>query len=106
MKAVIASVVAATAASVCCIGPLIAAVLGAGAVGAASTKFEPYRPYFLALTAVLLGLGFVSAYRHEPECADASCPPASRRTARTMLWIAVVLVVLLAGFPYYMKWLV
>ena len=106
MKVVIASVVAAAAASVCCIGPVVAAVLGAGALGSMSTKFEPYRPYFLTLTALLLGVGFVSAYRHEPACADESCPPASRRTARTLLWIAVVLVVLLAGFSYYMRWLV
>ena len=32
MKAVAASVVAAAAASVCCIGPVVAAVLGAGAL--------------------------------------------------------------------------
>ena len=104
MKVVIASVVAAAAASVCCIGPVVAAVLGAGALGAMSTKFEPFRPYFLILTAVLLGVGFVSAYRHEPACGDESCRPASRRTARMLLWIAVVLVVLLAAFPYYMRW--
>jgi mercuric ion transport protein len=59
MKAVVASVVAATAASVCCIGPVVAAVLGAGALGAASTRFEPYRPWFLGLTMILLGVGFV-----------------------------------------------
>ena len=47
MKAVVASVVVAAAASVCCIGPVVAAVLGAGVLGAASTRFEPYRPWFL-----------------------------------------------------------
>ena len=106
MKAVVASVVAATAASVCCIGPVVAAVFGAGALGAASARFEPYRPWFLGLTMILLGVGFVSAYRREPECADDGCAPASRRTARIVLWLAVVLVGLLAAFPYYMKWFV
>ena len=106
MKAVVASVVAAAAASVCCIGPVVAAVLGAGALGAASTRFEPYRPWFLGLTMILLGVGFVSAYRLEPECADGTCTPSSRRTAKIVLWTAVVLVILLATFPYYMKWLV
>lgn len=106
MKAVVASVVAATAASVCCIGPVVAAVLGAGALGAASTRFEPYRPWFLGLTMILLGVGFTSAYRREPACADGSCPPPSRRSARIVLWIAVVLVGLLAMFPYYMKWFI
>ena len=106
MKAVVASVVVAAAASVCCIGPVVAAVLGAGALGAASTRFEPYRPWFLGLTMILLGVGFVSAYRLEPECADGTCTPSSRRTAKIVLWTAVVLVILLATFPYYMKWLV
>ena len=106
MKAVVGSVIVATAASVCCIGPVVAAVLGAGALGAASTRFEPYRPWFLGLTMILLGIGFVSAYRREPECADDSCAQPSRRTAKIVLWISVVLVGLLAGFPYYMKWFV
>lgn len=106
MKAAVASVVAATAASVCCIGPVVAAVLGAGALGAASTRFEPYRPWFLGLTMILLGVGFVSAYRREPGCAEDTCAPPTRRTARIVLWIAVVLVGLLAAFPYYMKWFV
>jgi hypothetical protein len=55
---------------------------------------------------ILLGVGFASTYRREPECTDGTCPPASRRTAKVVLWISVVLVGLLAAFPYYMKWLV
>ena len=106
MKAAVASVAAAAAASVCCIGPVVAAALGAGALGAASTRMEAYRPWFLGVTIILLGIGFVSAYRREPECADDACAPAPRRNARIILWIAVVLVGLLAAFPYYMRWFV
>lgn len=107
MKAVVGSVVAAVAASVCCVGPVVAAVLGAGALGAASRWFEPYRPWFLGLTAILLGMAFVSTYRRQPAtCADGSCAPSSRRTAKIVLWIAVVVVGLLTMFPYYVKWLV
>lgn len=107
MKAVVGSVVAAVAASVCCIGPVVAAAIGAGALGAASTQLEPYRPWFLGLTAILLGTAFVTTYRRGPAtCADGSCAPSSRRTAKIVLWIAAVLVALLATFPYYSKWLV
>src|SRR6266478_4534949 len=70
---------------------------------AASTRMEPYRPWFLGVTVVLLGIGFVSAYRREPECADDTCAPTSRRNAKIILWIAVVAVGLLAAFPYYMR---
>jgi mercuric ion transport protein len=106
VKTVIASLLAAGAASACCIGPVVAAVLGAGALGAASTRMEPYRPWLLGVTVVLMGVGFVSAYRRDAECADDTCAPASRRSAKIMLWIAVVVVGLLAAFPYYMKWFV
>lgn len=80
MKALVASAVAAGAASVCCAGPVVAAALGAGALGAVSRWFEPYRPWLLGLTAVFLGLAFVNTYRRRPEaCADGSCAPESRR---------------------------
>jgi len=104
MKAVVGSVVAAVAASVCCVGPVVAAAIGAGALGAASRWFEPYRPWLLGLTAILLGMAFVTTYRREPAtCADGSCAPSSRRTAKVVLWMAVVVVGLLAAFPYYGK---
>lgn len=107
MKAVVGSVVAAVAASVCCIGPVVAAAIGAGALGAASTRLEPYRPWFLGLTVILLGMAFATTYgRQSTGCAEGTCAPSSRRTAKIVLWVAVVLVGLLATFPYYSKWLV
>lgn len=107
MKMVVGSVIAAGAASVCCIGPVVAAAIGAGALGAASTQLEPYRPWLLGLTVLLLGLAFATTYRREPApCADGSCAPSSRRTAKIVLWVAVALVGLLAAFPYYVAWFV
>lgn len=107
MKTVVGSVVAAVAASVCCVGPVVAAAIGAGALGAASMRLEPYRPWFLGLTVILLGAAFMTTYRREPAtCADGSCAPSSRRTAKIVLWAAVVLAGLLAAFPYYVKWLI
>lgn len=106
MKAVVGSVVAGVAASVCCVGPVVAAAIGAGALGAASMRLEPYRPWLLGLTAVLVGMAFVSTYRSQPACSDGSCAPSSRRTAKFVLWLAVVLVALLVTFPYYVSWLI
>jgi len=45
----------------------------------------------------LLGIGFVSAYRREPECAEDTCAPTSRRSAKIILWITVGVVGLLAA---------
>lgn len=95
---------AAVLASVCCIGPVLLAGLGLGAVTSAQ-QFAPLRPYFLALTAVFLGLGFYFAYR-KPEqaavCNGGVCEtPKLARWGRPLLWTAVILVVALVTFPYY-----
>lgn len=108
MKTVIGSVVAAVVASACCLGPVLLSALGAGALGAAAVGLEPYRPLLLGLTLVLLGGAFYVTYRSTGEvcAADGSCAPSSKRTAKIVLWVAAVLVVLLATFPYYVGWLV
>ncbi len=55
------SVVAAFLASLCCLGPLFLGGLGLGTVLVAT--FAPLRPYFLALSAILLAVGFYFVYR-------------------------------------------
>ncbi len=94
----------AVGASICCVGPLLLAASGLGG-GALLLKFEPYRSYFLAATAVLLGASFYLTYsRPRPEdCEPGSvcARPSSRRGQKIVLWIVTLLVLLIAGFPYY-----
>lgn len=109
MKTVIGSVVAAAVASACCLGPVLLSLIGAGAFGAAASSLEPYRPYFIGVTVVLLGGAFYATYRpaREEACGSGgACTPSSRRAARIALWLATVVVVLLLTFPYYIGWLV
>jgi copper chaperone CopZ len=78
--------------------------LGIGAVAAAQ-QFAPLRPYFLALTAVFLGVGFYFAYRQPKQtaaCDGQACEtPKVARWGRPLLWMATVVVVALVTFPYY-----
>jgi mercuric ion transport protein len=107
MKAMVGSVIAALGASACCLGPVVFSLAGAGALGAASVRLEPLRPVMLALTGVLLAAAFFNVYRRPARVAcDASgvCPPERNRRARQLLWVATVIVVLLAAFPYYVGW--
>lgn len=108
MKAAMGVIGAAVAASACCIGPVVFSLLGAGALGAAATKLEVYRPWFLGLTLVLVGVAFYSAYRpaaNESCAADGTCTPGSKRAAKFMVWIAAALAALLITFPYYIGYL-
>lgn len=96
------SIIAAIAASFCCIGPLVAVVLGAGTLGAA-TAFEAARPYLLAMTAVLLAGAFYLTYRkREVACEDGACTVSTaNRASKVMLWIVTAVVIAFATFPYY-----
>jgi copper chaperone CopZ len=100
----LASVIAAITSSLCCLGPIVAAVFGLGGFGAAAV-FEAWRPYLLGLSFGLLGLGFYFTYRKpEEHCADGSvCAtrPSVGRWNKILLWLATGLVVAFAAFPYY-----
>jgi|CXWL01.1.fsa_nt_gi hypothetical protein len=105
---------AAFLASICCIGPVVFATLGVG-VGATgflanSAGFLkvllPYRPLFIGLTAVLLGVSFYLAYR-KPRVGDVSCqacvPTSGLRPDRWPLWIIAGLAVALVLAPYWLE---
>ena len=99
------AVLAAFAASLCCILPVAVAVLGVGSA-ALGAKLEPLRPWFAGLTVLLLGFAFYQAYR-PVECApgEVCAVPASRRRYRIALWVVAVLALALMAFPYYASWL-
>ncbi len=90
--------------STCCLGPIVLTGIGADALVAAARNFHTLRPLFLGLSVVMLGAAFITTYRPasgDRVVAAESCAPAARRRTRTLLWIAAVLAVLLATFPYY-----
>ncbi len=98
------AIVAAVTASLCCILPLIAAVLGFTGF-AASQFFEHWRPYLLAMTFGLLAVGFYLAYRSPRRQACEAGSVCARtpmgRWNRAALWLVAVLVFVLGAFPYY-----
>lgn len=98
-----ATLLAAVAASLCCILPIVFALGGFAIVGA-SAFFESVRPYFLVATFALLGVGFYLAYRKPKSSCDPSSacarPPVTR-VGRLALWIAAAFAVAFAAFPYY-----
>lgn len=103
-RAALGAVFAAVGASLCCVGPVVAAVVGVGALGALARAMEPWRPYLTIATLVLLGAAFVWAYRPGPMACgpDGRCDdPRSRRRARRWVWGAAVLAAVVWSFPYW-----
>jgi mercuric ion transport protein len=96
------AVLAALAASACCLGPLLLALLGISGAGALAA-LGAYRPYLLAITATLLVAGFFFAYRKpQATVGEDGCGcerPRANRAGRFGLWIAAVFIVLVAAAP-------
>jgi copper chaperone CopZ len=92
---------AAILASICCLGPIVLAMLGVGGAGLFS-KFANLRPYFFGLTAILLGTAFYFTYRkRKVKCEDGTCKiHKASKWNKIVLWIATVLVVFFLAFPY------
>ncbi len=93
-------------ASVCCVGPLILALLGIGGAGLL-VRLEPYRPAFTVLTLCLLGAGLYLGYRKPQRAAAAPAGPGcacehprSNKAGRVLVWVATVLAIGFLVFPY------
>ena len=108
MKLVLAAIGGAIGASACCIGPVVFSLIGAGALSAASVRLEPYRPWFIVFTVVLVGTAFYGAYRpvREDACAESSCTPRSKRRLKIVAWMVAAVAAILIAFPYYIGWFV
>ena len=81
--------------TLCCAGPVVIAILGVGGAVAAA-KMEPYRWYFIALSAGLVAFGFWRL-RKARRCACLS--PREARWLPVMLWTATMLTALTAILP-------
>lgn len=100
----VGGILAALAASTCCIIPLALFSLGVGGAWIGRlTALAPYQPIFIAITLGLLGYGYWLVYRQSKvKCADgdACARPLPNRVVHFGLWFATALVTLAIAWPY------
>lgn len=97
-----AGVVASIGASVCCVGPLVLLALGiSGAWIGNLTALEPYRPVFIGLTLLFLGLAFRKLYLMPHACTPENACADRRviRRQRLTFWTVAALVLCLLLVP-------
>lgn len=103
-KLVGTSVFAAITASLCCIAPVLALV--AGTTGAASTFswVEPFRPYLIGLTILVLVIAWYQRLKPKSQAeVDCTCEdeePKFINSKKFLLFVSLFAVIMLA-FPYY-----
>jgi mercuric ion transport protein len=96
-------VLAGIGASACCVGPFLLLSLGIGGAWIGHlTTLEPYRPIFIVLTFLFIGLAFRKLYLVPQSCAgeDNCFADRTRRVQRTLFWIFVPLSLGLVASPW------
>ena len=98
----VASVLAGIGASVCCVGPLVLLALGiSGAWIGNLTALEPFRPLFIGVTVLFLGLAFRKLYLMPQVCEPGtSCAdPQKGKWERVTFWLVASLLLILLAVP-------
>ena len=98
-----AGILAAIGASVCCVGPLVLLALGIGGAWISNlTALAPYRPIFIGLTLLFLGLAYRQLYLVPQTCAPGvECPDTQATTRQRMtFWIVAALLLGLLTVPW------
>ncbi len=93
----IGSVLAAFAASVCCLGPLFLLAVGVGGSSSLGlfTALEPYRPAFIAITLGLLAYAYYRMFWRKADCEV--CSQGQKRA----FGVIAVLSLLMLAIPWF-----
>ena len=99
----VAGVLTAIGASVCCVGPLVLLTLGTGGAWIANlTALEPLRPWFIAATLLFLGLAFRRLYLQPQVCEPGAvcAEPIILKRQRLIFWVVTLALLALLSVPW------
>ncbi len=100
-----AGVVSAIAASLCCITPVLALISGVSGAASAFSWMEPYRPYLIGITALVLGFAWYQKLKprtaEEIQCDCEEDEKPSFWQSKKFLGIITVFSIVMLAFPYY-----
>lgn len=96
-----AGLLAAFVASLCCITPVAAFLAGIGGVGSTFSWVEPFRPWLIGITTLILGFAWYQKLKPQwdPECSCDENP--SFLQSKSFLGVVTLFTVVLLAFPYY-----
>lgn len=99
-----ASVLSAIAASLCCITPVIALVAGSSGLASTFGWLEPFRPYLLGISVLVLGYAWYQKLKPKQEI-ECACEEDEEKQlfmqSKKFLMIVTILSAVLMAFPYY-----
>lgn len=102
-KLIGAGLLTAIASSLCCITPILAIVAGSSGIASTFSWLEPFRPYFIGMTVLVLGFAWYQKLKPQKQI-DCNCETNQKPNfmqTKSFLGIITAMSVLLLSFPSY-----
>lgn len=104
-KAAYVSILTAISASLCCITPILAVIAGSAGITNIFSWMEPFRPYLIAITIVILGFAWYQRLKNKTN-GEVACECDENKNlsfwqSKRFLLIITVFSALMVAFPYY-----
>ena len=103
-KLAITSLLTAITASLCCITPVLALIAGTSGVASTISWIEPFRPYLIGLTILVLLFAWYQKLKPEKEIYCGECETDEKPKfiqSKTFLGFVTVFAIVMLAFPYY-----
>ena len=99
------TIITAIAASLCCITPVLALIAGASGMASTFSWIEPFRPYLIALTILVLALAWYQKLKPKKQDIDCTCEDEKPKfiNSKKFLLLVTLFAGLMLAFPYYIQ---
>lgn len=98
-----AGLLTAIASSLCCITPVLALISGTSGIASSFSWLEPFRPYLIGFTILVLGFAWSQKLKSKKEidCDCATDEKPSFLQSKLFLGIVTIFAIFMTAFPYY-----
>ena len=105
-KKLLTGITAAIAASLCCITPVLAVLAGLTGMASSFSWMEPFRPYLIALTLIVLAYAWWDKLKPAKQGIECACDPNEEGNVsfwytKTFLGLVTIFSVVMLSFPYW-----
>jgi len=96
-------ILTAITASLCCITPILALIAGTSGIASTFSWMEPFRPYLIGLTIMILGLAWYQKLKpvKEIDCERDTNEKQKFMQSKSFLGIVTAFAIVMLAFPYY-----
>jgi mercuric ion transport protein len=102
-KLISTTIIAATVASLCCITPILALIAGTTGFASTFSWIEPFRPYLITFTILVLLLAWYQKFKSQKQEIDCDCEEERAKfiNSKKFLLFVTLFAGLMLAFPYY-----